>query len=92
MTDSIAGTVTRIIDGLTFEIAIDFRHEDNTDVYLDLEIIRLANFHLSALGHYGDNPGVLELRRKLWNRNISLRIIGRDEADRVVGYVTNINY
>ncbi len=92
MTDLIAGTVTRIIDGLTFEISIDFRHEDNADTFLDLEIIRLANFHLSALGHYGDNPGALELRRKLWNRNVSLRIIGRDEADRVVGYVANINY
>jgi len=92
MTDYIGGRVVKIIDGLTFEIEVDFRNKNNVDVYLVQETIRLADFKLSALGKYGDNPGVIELRRRIWNKNISLQVVGRDEADRVVAYVTRINY
>ena len=92
MTDYIGGRVVKIIDGLTFEIEVDVRDQNNIDVYLIKETIRLADFKLSALGHYSNNPGVIELRRRIWNKNISLQVVGRDEADRVVGYETRINY
>ena len=92
MTDYIGGRVTKVIDGLTFEIEVDSRHKNNQDVYLITETVRLADFKLSALGSYGNNPGLLELRRRIWNKNISLQVVGRDEADRVIGYVIRINY
>ncbi|MDP6155568.1 MAG: hypothetical protein QGH39_07800 [Candidatus Thermoplasmatota archaeon] len=89
MTDFIVGKVGRVIDGNTFEITVEERHKDNTDVYLDNEIIRLANFNSPALSKTGRKVSPQILRRKLWNKHVSLTVIGRDDDSRVIAYVNS---
>jgi len=89
MTDFIAGKVGRIIDGNSFEILVKDRNKDNTDVYLDNEIIRLANFNSRALSKTGRKVNPATLRKKLWNKHVSLTVIGRDDDSRVIAYVNS---
>ena len=89
MTDYIVGKVGRVIDGSTFEMLVEDRHKDNTDVYLDNEIIRLADFNSRAIGKTGRKTSFEVLRKKLWNKHVSLTVIGRDDDSRVIAYVNS---
>jgi len=91
MTDYIGGKVNKVIDSITFEIDIDFRGETNQDVYVDKETVRLASFNRSGLGKRGGRSSITELRKKIWNRNITLIVVGRDEDDRVIAYISPVS-
>ncbi len=88
MTDYIGGKVTKVIDGITFEMAVDFRGDQNQDVFLDKEMVRLASFKQSGLGKSGGRSSITELRKKIWNRHITLIVVGRDDDDRVIAYIS----
>ena len=89
MTDFIVGKVGRIIDGSTFELIVVDRSKENSNVYLAKEIIRLADFNSPALSKTGRKTSLGVLRRKLWNKQVSLTVIGRDDDSRVIAYVNS---
>jgi len=91
MTDHICGKVTKVIDAITFEMNIDFREKGNHDVYLDEETIRLADPRSSALDRHGRKLSHSDLKRRIWNRQVMLQVIGRDDDDRVIAYVSRVS-
>jgi len=91
MTDYIGGKVKKVIDGITFEMDVDYRGAENHDVYVDHETIRLASFNSSGLGKRGGRSSNTELKNKIWNRHITLMVVGRDDDNRVIAYISPVS-
>ncbi len=90
MTDYIAGKVRRIIDSRSFEVKVDFREKKNSDIYLDNEVVRLADYRMPILGRDRKKVDHRTLRHRVWNRYVVLRVIGRDDDDKVIAHISRV--
>ena len=91
MTDYIGGIVRRVIDKGTFEMNINYREKHNIEEYAVTETIKLANVYSSPLDGQGSKLDFSDLKRKLWNKFVTLRVVGRDEDNRVIAYISYLS-
>ena len=92
MTDYISGRVRRIVDMATFELDVHHKDRDNIDSYLEKETVKLVNINRSILDRAGSKQDFFKLRTKIWNKHVTLRVIGRDNDDRVLAYIAYISH
>ncbi len=90
MTDYISGRVRRVVDMVTFELDVHHKDRDNIDSCLEKETVKLVNINRSILNRAGSKQDFSELRTKVWNKYVTLRVIGRDNDDRVLAYIAYI--
>jgi endonuclease YncB( thermonuclease family) len=87
MADVIKGTVTRVIDGDTFEMSVTSVNAPSGNRYNRTETIRIANVDAPELNTPGGQRSRDALERKLLRKNVACTVQARDTFGRVVASV-----
>ena len=82
--DTLKGTVTRVIDGDSFIVRIDWKGLRNRFAYKDNERVRLYGRNAPDLGAPGGYDAYETLRDLIETRRIHLDVISRDTYGRLV--------
>ena len=91
MADIIAGTVTKVIDGDTFEMKIVYEDKSNKYKYNENEIIRLEGTNAPELNTPAGKIAKTNLTNKLFGASVKCVVKSRDTFGRIVADVTIIN-
>ena len=87
MPDIIAGTVTQVIDGDTFDMQVTGLGRSNTYSYNSEERIRIAGSNAPELGTLAGAIAKTKLEKTLLHKNVCCNVEARDTYGRVVATV-----
>ena len=87
MVDVIWGTVSRVIDGDTFEMKVTRRQGSNAQNYNDRETIRISDKDAPELGGQKGRRAKRDLENALMNERVRCEVEARDTYGRVVAKV-----
>ncbi len=87
MTDTIAGTVTTVIDGDTFDLRVYHRGGTNSRNYGDNERVRIANINAPEINEPGGKRSKDALTKKILDKTVVCYIQARDTYGRLVSEV-----
>jgi len=88
MSDWIEGTVTRVVDGDTFDLHVEWVGKANSQKYGTSERIRLASCDAPEVGSPGGSLATDRLRQRIGGKNVRCDIQARDTFGRLVCNVT----
>lgn len=87
MADTISGTVTRVIDGDTFEMTVAHQASENEGSYERQEKIRIANVDAPELSAPGGSRSKQQLELILGGKDVRCYVQTRDTYGRLVAVV-----
>lgn len=88
--DTIRGTVTKVVDGDTFEMDVTQRGQDNQHEYNDHEKVRIADKNAPELKQTGGQEAKEALEIVLADAEVECTVKSRDEYGRVVADVKQV--
>jgi endonuclease YncB( thermonuclease family) len=87
MSDYFSGRVSRVIDGDTFDMAVERVGTDNKYNYNSVERIRIAGYNSSELGTAAGNMAKQSLYLKIGGKRVGVTVDSRDVYGRIVGSI-----
>lgn len=87
MADTIRGSVSKVIDGDTFDMNVTHTGKDNQYDYSNSERIRIANIDAAELGSFGGYRDKTKLEKTILGKEVRCSIQARDTYHRVVADV-----
>ena len=91
MYDTVRGPVTRVVDGDTFDIKVEFYGNHNKYQYDFEERIRIASIDAPELNTQAGRRSKEHLEQRLEGREVQCRVQARDEYRRLVAEVAVMN-
>lgn len=84
MPDWVEGSVTRIIDGETFDMRVEWVGKSNSRTYGNEERIRIAGIDVPETDSPGGGTATDRLRRRIGGKHVRCTIQARDTYGRLV--------
>ena len=89
MTDTIWGTVTKIVSTNSFEMNVSHQKDTNVDSYQDLEEIQFTEIDIPTIPKDENSRNVSEIEQSLRDKFVKCEISGRNSENRLVCVVSH---